>query len=738
MTSLPSQASLNSAIAEICAIERVDQWALKQTIVMQGGSAQEKEAQLDRLVECDWLLQMNARYAACETIFLHACEREHKKPKHLLRFAEHATKLQNFDIAVSRLRTVLEKFPRNLPAGLRLCRNLLALGHIGAAAKQIEQLEQLHVDLRVSRLSAEIHVANGRQSEAAKHLACLVSDHPENLEVKHQYASLLIQMGEWQQAKSYLNQISKSHPNHAGTLRRLAQIAFQQRNLEEAEQLWHDVILLTPNDPMAHLNYVKCVFENDGVERALRHVDCIDNLEPARVWNIRIWLLSEGFKSRQALAFIQKQLDANALGTVSPAVLENLLLKKINLLAQLGEDEDAVSAFQGIEGVFSEILKIRPMSTLIRRHLCEILIRFGENKRASAEIDQLPNVTGVEISSLRMWQKHNDGDVTSAKSLWSEYLASHFDPKFQSCTDETLERLDDVEIQDIEREITLITVAKNESNRLPWFLAYYRNLGVTRFVFVDDHSTDTSRAFLLEQPDVHLYLAHETYAQGYSGVRWINDLARRHATRGWVLYVDVDEAFVSPGIEGRGLRPLTAYMESNGHEAMSGFMLDMYSDGPDVMRRHSDDYLKNYPLFENSYCRIPTKNCPYYFQHGGLRRHFGEKENLTKTPLFRGGRDIVLRFSSHVISPAVLSDVTCAVLHYKFVDHATAAFEVDLQENVRNGKCKARHRNYLKYYKGFKRDRQNVLSFENSTQLCDLGLLCYPQKYSDWLGSYDE
>ena len=696
------------------------------------------EAQLDRLVGFDWLLQMNARYAACEAIFSYACKMPHKNPKHLLRFAENATKLQNHDMAVSRLRAILEKFPRNLPINLWLCRKLMAQGDVDAAGKQFESLKQFHGDLRVGRLYADLQMVKGQHSESVENLSNLVSDHPGNFELKVHYASLLIQNGEQKQAKKYLNEISKNQPNQVGILRQLAQIAFQQRKFKEAQQHCQKIIALAPADAMAHFKYAKCVFENDGLERALKHVDSINTLVSMQVWNMRIWLLSEGFESGQALAFIDKILADNPLGTLYPAHLESLLLKKITLLTQLIEDDDMVSEFQMIEGLFAKILEFRPMSTLIRKRWCETLIRFGKNEMASAEIDQLPDSADHAISGLRMWQKHYQGDVTGAKSLWQNHLATNFFHRFQNCGDDTLERLDRVEIQDCDGEITLITVAKNECHRLSWFLTYYRNLGVTRFVFVDDHSTDNSRAFLLEQPDVHLYQAHENYTQGYSGVRWINELARRHATRGWVLYVDVDEAFVSPGIEDHGLHPLIAYMESNGHEALSGFMLDMFSSTTSTTRHHSDDYLENYPLFENSYSRFPTKSCPYYMQHGGLRRRFGEKENLTKTPLFRGGRDIVLRYSSHAISPAVLSDVTCTLLHFKFVGNATAVFETDLQENERNGRCKARHLNYLKHYDTSQGHLQNVLRFENSAQLSDLGILNYPQKYANWIKRYEK
>ena len=70
---------------------------------------------------------------------------------------------------------------------------------------------------------------------------------------------------------------------------------------------------------------------------------------------------------------------------------------------------------------------------------------------------------------------------------------------------------------------------------------------------------------------------------------------------------------------------------------------------------------------------------------------------MTKIPLYRGGRGIMLRHSSHVISPAVLSDVTCALLHFKFVDEGLELFGRDLEQNTRSSQCKSRHRNYIRH-----------------------------------------
>ena len=52
------------------------------------------------------------------------------------------------------------------------------------------------------------------------------------------------------------------------------------------------------------------------------------------------------------------------------------------------------------------------------------------------------------------------------------------------------------------QDILLISTLRNERVRLPYFLRYYRNLGVGHFLFVDNDSDDGTRELLAKQEDV--------------------------------------------------------------------------------------------------------------------------------------------------------------------------------------------------------------------------------------------
>ena len=55
-----------------------------------------------------------------------------------------------------------------------------------------------------------------------------------------------------------------------------------------------------------------------------------------------------------------------------------------------------------------------------------------------------------------------------------------------------MERLDNLAIPDRADEIRCFFCGRNEARRLPEFLEYHRRLGVERFFFVDNGSTDES------------------------------------------------------------------------------------------------------------------------------------------------------------------------------------------------------------------------------------------------------
>ena len=135
---------------------------------------------------------------------------------------------------------------------------------------------------------------------------------------------------------------------------------------------------------------------------------------------------------------------------------------------------------------------------------------------------------------------------------------------------------------------TLLAILRNEIYFLPDFLAHYRKLGVERFVFLNDRSSDGSFEYLLEQPDAVVVESGRTYgdkiemppslAGRFKDPRmlllWRSMLHEMFARDRWALQVDLDEFVHLP--EGMTFQDLVARLEKQSARAVWGVMLDVY------------------------------------------------------------------------------------------------------------------------------------------------------------------
>ena len=77
-------------------------------------------------------------------------------------------------------------------------------------------------------------------------------------------------------------------------------------------------------------------------------------------------------------------------------------------------------------------------------------------------------------------------------------------------------------------DIIVFSTFRNEDLRLPYFLRYYRQLGVDHFIMVDNESTDGGAAYLADQPDVSLWTAKGSYKRARFGMDWLNYLQSKY------------------------------------------------------------------------------------------------------------------------------------------------------------------------------------------------------------------
>ena len=245
-------------------------------------------------------------------------------------------------------------------------------------------------------------------------------------------------------------------------------------------------------------------------------------------------------------------------------------------------------------------------------------------------------------------------------------------------------------------DILLFATLRNEKVRLPYFLEYYRDMGVNHFLIVDNDSDDGSREYLAQQPDVSLWHTAKSYKRSRFGIDWINGLLMRHGHGHWALVVDPDEFFVFPFCDTRPLRALTDWLDSSSIRSFSAMLLDMYPKGSIGAQpyREGQNPLEIAQYFDSGNYMI--KRNPLYgnlWIQGGprARTFFADTPErapaLNKIPLVKWNRSYVYASSTHMLLPRGLNLVydewggekaSGCLLHAKFLDTFAAKAEEEM------------------------------------------------------------
>ncbi len=151
--------------------------------------------------------------------------------------------------------------------------------------------------------------------------------------------------------------------------------------------------------------------------------------------------------------------------------------------------------------------------------------------------------------------------------------------------------------------VVLIAKVRDEALRLPYFLGYYRRLGVRQFIFIANASRDSSIPLLLAEPDCIVYSTEASFAAANSGIAWINAVADAWARDRWVLLVDPDELLVWPDPRITTLPELADRLAWHGHQGLFTTMVDLYALSPlrTVTYRPGEPFLDHADYFDGDY-----------------------------------------------------------------------------------------------------------------------------------------
>ena len=265
--------------------------------------------------------------------------------------------------------------------------------------------------------------------------------------------------------------------------------------------------------------------------------------------------------------------------------------------------------------------------------------------------------------------------------------------------------------------LALVTL-RNERVRLPYFLQYYRQMGIDHFLIVDNGSDDGSREYLAAQDDVSLWSTNASYRRARFGMDWITRLQRLHCHGHWCLTVDVDEFFIYPFCDTRPIRALTDWLDVCAIRSFSAMLLDMYPRGPvqDQPYREGQNPFEIAQWFDsgNYMIRRNAEDGNLWIQGGPRARLFFPDDPkrapaLNKIPLVRWHRDYAYLSSTHMLLPRGLNNVfdewggekACGVLlHAKFLD----SFAVKADEEMLRRQHYGNSREYRAYHEGLSRE----------------------------------
>ncbi len=545
-------------------------------------------------------------------------------------------------------------------------------------------------------------------------------------------AHLLMRSGCLEAAEQLLQEVTRRYPGCPEAYIKSAKLAELKFDRPLTYERWEKAYRLFPEHKECAYGYIDSL--NDQGEFEAAHSLCEERYE--KTGDI-------GFKLRLVDCFLA-QMDFDAALETAAALIksypDNLEpeLKRIDALMGCWRQEQADQAVRFAEELYARF----PDSHRVRLKLIDSCIHAGRIDRAREQLESLPIRTGeaFETKKLRSWLHVQNGDIDKAREVFLAATDDAYLPALHAPFN--LKRIDRNRIDPRAEELFLFSCVKDSVHTLPWLLNYYRKIGVERFFIVDNDSSDGTSAFLLEQPDVHLFWSDDAFYTTASGLRWINHLIGEYGEGHWCILADSDEILVVPGVEKRGVKPLLEYMQRNGHEALSVFLLDMF---PETVAEFSSfpsdgNLLEHSPYFDNSLRYFGNSLCPYRFVRGGVReRLFEGIEVLEKVAVIKGGGDI--RFlNPHSTTPAILSDVTGVYLHFTLVQkpqlsHSSEQIINDSRIGGRSGASRKRYSRYHRLIAGMAKDRINYCPdssrYLDSDQLVELGLIARPAGFPD-------
>ncbi len=662
-----------------------------------------------------------------ESVFKIASEKWSDAIQPLEGLAKVAQKSQQFSKAIKIYQGIIQRFPNHLPTRAKLGNVLIELYKFEEAEEVFQEVVALFPE-KPQGFEGLARVAQKQQkwSVALRRFQGVIDRFPDNMQSYIQKGNVLIRLKKFAEAERIFQKLSNKFPNSSQPLEGYARVAQSQQFWHQARTRWEKVVEAFPDSITALKGLMQSLIffnEYEGAKQLYNKICRANEDVQSELLLCNLYRIQFGYKrALETVNSIAEKYPDNFYVELR----KTGVLQSVPTLQNL---EQAIQILENLSVKFPDKLYIKPQ-------LANAYVMVGDFDKACKHILTLDKqLNDANVLRLRSWYHHYKGNFSKSKQIWERIIKREYFPALNSPIN-TIKPLNSTNINIKQDDILLFSCVRNEMLRLPFFINYYRSLGVTRFFFVDNDSDDGTTEFLLSQEDAYTFWTEDSYLESRCGTRWLNYLIEQYENNNWYVNVDADEFLVFPKIEEGKLTYLLEYMERKGHEVLFSFMLDMCPEnlGTQLDIKPGDNLIEKSPYFHNNYHLVYDIQPPYKDRRGGIFFEFTDFDLWRKkTPIIRGGRGIKLLDSSHVITPAIVSDVTGALLHFKFIGNfqAKAKEEMERKEHASSGRHYINYCNMLdRLGKDYKfTEHPSIEKYASSQQLVDLDLIEQPDGF---------
>ena len=611
-------------------------------------------------------------------------------------------------------------------------RYCLAGGRLRQARRALERALAARPDDPLAReFLGRVAMAQGDSVAAIRHwrMALEAQTAPsERARCLRVLIDLTLNRNEFAQAAALIERLAqtKTRATDIEALKLRARLAKKQMDDHELRAAWHALHKRFPKVAQDTLGWLAYTGGEDAADAPRYTPDDIDRARDEQTAARALWYLELRVSRSEHLDLARRAATAFPRSTQLYLKYLWCLGGYLSCAAELNEYQTAAHAFSERFAQHPESRRW-PAAAAVTANDCAAVERYLADNGAGGNED------------LRIWLTAKYGEHAEAYALDAQKRRKY--PAFA-------EHLDGLDLRPLNAQprptlrdkILLFACFRDERDFLPWFLDYYRSVGVDWFFIVDNHSTDGTTEYLAAQKDATVFASKDNYAHAHLGIRWINALRHRYGDDNWCIHVDSDEQLVVPEIESRGLRGFVDDMAANGEEVMPAFMLDTYPTDMAALRgfRPGHNPLAYSNLIDTDYFFYGRLSCCFRGVRGGVRdRLFDFHNTLEKAPILRGGggNDMArVYLNAHATSYARVSRRCGVLLHHKLLREALDLLKPQDQTAARVADrvltCRARHTRYrasglLAADADIPR-APSTLAYQDSAQLARLGLLGEP------------